>query len=281
MKTVRDVLSLAEGYLQRHGVVHNKRIASLVLAHILGVDRIHLHMNFDRPLDDNELELYRQGLRRLAAREPWQYVVGEIEFFGCDIKVSSKVLIPRQETEILVDMIAKELLNIDLTGKVLWDVCCGSGCIGIALKKKFSELYVILSDVDEGALDIARENAERNGVEVQFLHGDMLEPFAGQRANFVVCNPPYIAEKDYSLLEPEVRDHEPRHALISGETGLEYYEKMAMMLPNFLEVEGKVWFEIGHDQGDAVTKLFDTKSWSSGVVSKDWAGNERFFCVCN
>ena len=275
MKTIGEILSLSVEYLQRHKIQNTKRIAADLLAHILGVSRVQIYMDFNRPLSENELSRYRQGLRRLIKKEPLQYILGEMEFFGCKIKVDTSVLIPRQETEILVDMISKELEKEDLTDKILWDVCCGSGCIGISLKKRFPKLNVVLSDISEDVLSVARENAKNNDVEVSILCGDLLEPFHGEKAHFIVCNPPYVTEKEYDNLDPEVRDYEPRSALVAGKTGMEYYEKLAHNIKDHLYQDFRVWFEIGHNQGKDICDLFDMQ----GVLLQDWSGNDRFFCL--
>ena len=275
MKTIGEILSLSVEYLQRHEIQNHKRIAADLLAHVLGVSRVQIYMDFGRPLGEDELSKYRQGLRRLIKKEPLQYILGEIEFFGCKIKVDASVLIPRQETEILVDMISKELEKEDLTDKILWDVCCGSGCMGISLKKRFPELSVVLSDISEDALSVARENIKINDVDVSVLNGDLLEPFSEKKAHFIVCNPPYVTEKEYDNLGSEVRDYEPRGALVAGKTGMEYYEKLARDIKKYLYGDSRVWFEIGQNQGQKICDLFDMQ----GVLLQDWSGNDRFFCL--
>ena len=275
MKTIGEILNLSFEYLQRHEIQNSKRIAADLLAHVLGVSRVQIYMDFNRPLSEGELSRYRQGLRRLITKEPLQYILGEVEFFGCKIKVNTSVLIPRQETEILVDMISKELDALDLTDKILWDMCCGSGCIGISLKKRFPELSVVLSDISEDALSVARENIKINDVEVSVLSGDLLEPFYQKKAHFIVCNPPYVSEEEYDNLAPEVRDYEPRNALVAGKKGMEHYENLACNIKDYLHEDYRVWFEIGHNQGKDICDLFDTQ----GVLLQDWSGNDRFFCL--
>jgi release factor glutamine methyltransferase len=206
-----------------------------------------------------------------------QYIHGQVEFFSCHFKVTRDVLIPRQETEILIDKIYQELSPLSLHGKKLWDLCTGSGCMGIALKKKLPSLEVTLSDLSNGALAIAKENANLNEVVVNFLQGDLLAPFQGKKTDFVVCNPPYISENEFQTLDSEVKNFEPRMALVSGNSGLEFYERLAKELPSFLNRGAKVWLEIGAGQGNALLSLFDKGPWKQFRCEQDWAGHDRFF----
>lgn len=279
MRTILEILNLSTEYLKQKGVENSRRQAEDLLSQALGLDRISLYLHFDRPLVDAELARCRDWLQRRAKGEPLQYISGKVEFFDCQIKVTPAVLIPRQETEILVDKIAKELATHSLSDKVLWDVCCGSGCIGIALKKRFPELQVCLSDISAPALGVARENARNNAVDVEFIEGDLLVPFKGRNADFIVCNPPYIADCELATLDGEVRDHEPRLALIGGKTGLEFYQRLAQDLPAVLKPKGKVWLEIGTGQGAALQKLFQEPRWNKCCVENDWSGHERFFSL--
>lgn len=273
MKTVLEILKLTTDYLKEKGVGNARREAEDLISDALGLTRMQLYTDFERPLTNQELVLCRERLQRRIKGEPLQYIHGEVEFFGCRIKVTPAVLIPRQETEILVDKIAKELSQVELDGKVLWDLCCGSGCIGIALKKKFPQLEVCLSDISQDALNVASENAKLNEVSVTLLHGDLFQPFVGKKTHYIVCNPPYIAESEFQALDREVREHEPRQALISGKSGLEFYERLASEISGYLLPSGKAWFEIGTGQGEAVRQLFGEQHCR---VEKDWSNHDRF-----
>ena len=279
MRTILEVLKLTTDYLQQKNIANPRRQAEELLGEALGLGRMGLYLEYGRPLTEIELEKCREWLKRRALGEPLQYIAGALDFFNCRIKVTQDVLIPRQETEILVDKIAKELSGMSLEGKVLWDICCGSGCIGIALKKKFPELQVFLSDISEKALTVARENATNNDVEVEFFHGDLLVPFQDRRADFIISNPPYIAENEYDRLETEVKDHEPKLALVSGVSGLECYVRLADALPRHLLSQGRVWLEIGDGQGEAIKKIFSAPVWTRCMHEPDWSGRERFFSL--
>ncbi len=278
MKTLLEIVTLSTQYLQDKGIAQARRQAQDLICDALGIDRIALYMDHDRPLSEAELTLLRERLARRAQGEPNPYIHGEVKFGECTIQVKrGEVLIPRQETEILWEKIAKTLEGCALENKELWDVCCGAGYLGIALKKRYPALKVVLSDICPKALAIARANAARNEVEVEVLEGDLLAPFAGRRADFVVCNPPYISEADYKRLDREVKDFEPQKALVAGATGLEFYERLAQELPAYLSPAAKVWFELGTGQGQAIATLFGGSPWKRQCVEADWAGHDRFF----
>jgi len=279
MHTVLEILNLSTEHLKKMGIQHPRRQAEELIGEALEIGRMGVYLNFDRPLTEVELERCRSWLKRRSQGEPLQYIKGVVDFSGCKIKVTPNVLIPRQETEILVEKIIKDLKSCNLEGKELWDVCCGSGYIGIALKKHLPELRVVLSDISPEALEIAKENASTNDVEVEILQGDLLKPFLQRKADFFVCNPPYIAEKEYDTLDVEVRKYEPKLSLISGESGLEFYVKLAEQLPNRLNPGAKVWFEIGTGQGETIKQLFEGHIWRHRAIELDWAGHERFFLL--
>jgi release factor glutamine methyltransferase len=274
MRTLLDVLTLSTKHLQQKNIPNARREAEELLAHALDMPRISLYMQFDRPLTEIELEKCRKVLARRSNHEPVEYITGIVKFYGCQIEVDRNVLIPRPETEILIDTIAKELAEHDLTHKTLWDICCGSGCMGISLKKRFPNLNVILSDISGDALELAKKNAVRNGVEVQLMKGDLLQPFEGQKTDFVVCNPPYVTDDEYRQLDPSVKDYEPKLALVSGATGLEIYQRLAAELPRFMNTQARVWLEIGTGQGEAIKRIFS--AWPQVAVKQDWAGHDRF-----
>lgn len=275
MKTLLEVLNLSTDFLKQKGVLNPRKETQEILCDVFGMNRLDLYMQYDRPLVESELEILRKRVMRRAKGEPFQYIHGEVEFHDCKIKVTPAVLIPRQETGILVDKIIQTLSKLDLQGKVLWDVCTGSGCIGIALKKRFPQLDIKLSDLSKDALAIARENALRNEVEVDIFEGDLLRPFEGSTTDFLVCNPPYVSESEHAALEKEVREYEPKIALVSGSSGLEFYERLSKEIVTCLNPEAKVWFEIGDRQGNDLLTLFS--AWTKIRVERDWSDRDRFF----
>lgn len=277
MKSIGELIPLSSSFLQQKGLKEPRRQVEELLAFTLGLKRIDLYLQYDRPVEENELGIFREALRRMAKHEPFEYIIGEVEFYGCKIKVNPSVLIPRPETEILVDLLVKKLKSEDLQGKVLWDLCTGSGCIAIALKKVFPSLTVVASDLSREALKVARENAERNEIQIDFREGDLLIPFQGQKANYIVSNPPYISENEYLGLDPSVALFEPKMALVGGKNGAEFYERLASGLFSHLNEGGEAFFEIGSTQKELLTKIFSTHSWTHFSIKQDWAGLDRFF----
>lgn len=275
MKTFLEVLNLSTDYLAKCGLASPRREAELLLADCFNMSRMNVYLDCDRPLQEEELNLFREKLKRRGRGEPGQYIHGSVDFYGLKIKVTKDVLIPRQETELLVDKIAKELSEQDLKGKILLDLCTGSGCIGLSLKQKFKDLTVFLSDISAPALAIAQENGQ--GMDVHYFQGDLFEPFSFQKFDYIVCNPPYISEEEFQVLIREVQEFEPKGALLGGITGLEYYVRLKDDLPKYLK--NKAWLEIGSSQGQEVLALFKGASWRSIQLEKDWSGHDRFISL--
>lgn len=277
MKTIKEVLAKSVDYLAREGVSNPRRQAEEVLGDALGIKRLQLYLEFDRPLTESELDICRKRIARRGKGEPSQYIHGSVDFLDCKIRLTPDVIIPRQETEILADRVINYLSKQNLDGKQFWDVCCGSGCIGIAVKKRFPQLHVVMSDLSEAALAIAKQNTHLNGVELTFLEGDLLNPFTGMKTHFFVCNPPYVSEKEYLNLDREVTEFEPKWALVAKDNGLEFYSRLSQQLPQFLYPSAKVWFEIGQSQGQSIQGLFSSSQWKNHTIERDWAGKDRFF----
>lgn len=281
MKTLLEIVNLSVDFLGKKGIKNGRREALDLISFSLGIRPLDLYVQFDRPLNEVELERCRSLLRRRIKGEPIQYIRGQVDFFDCSFKVCSDVLIPRQETEILVDRIASTIVKEELEGKLLIDLCCGSGCIGISLKKRFPSLRVVLSDLSPQALVVARENALLNDVEVEFCEGDFLKPLEGRPAHYFVCNPPYVSEDEFTHLEVEVREYEPKMALVAENNGLAFYYALAKAVPTILQPGGKMWLEMGCQQGKAVSEAFEGCLVKQMEILQDWSGHDRFFFLEN
>ena len=276
--TLGELLVKSSDYLKEKNCTRARRVAEELMAHILELKRLDLYMQFDRPLTEDEVALLRALLKRAAQGEPVEYIAGEVAFFHCAIRVTPDVLIPRPETEILVDSAAKEIKKkFEGAQRVAWDICTGSGCIGISMKKACPELAMVLVDLSEKALEVASKNAQLNGVEVEIVQGDLLAPLKGRKADVVFCNPPYISSKEYLTLHRSVKEFEPQMALVGGEDGLEFYRRLNEALPAHLAPGAKVYFEIGTGQGRPLLELFSGQGWRGARVEKDWSGHDRFF----
>lgn len=273
-ETIAQVASaLAEG-----GISNPKREAEDLICDLLSLSRFQL---FDQKIPEEKRDLLQKWLDRRLQGEPLAYISGQVEFFGCSLNINPSVLIPRPETEILVEKAAAVLKQEELRGKILLDLCCGSGCIGIAIKKKFPELEVFLSDLSPEAIALSGRNAEKNLVEVTCLSGDLLAPFQGKKAHLLSVIPPYISEEEYSSLDPGVKDFEPRLALVGGKEGLDFYRRLAKDLPTHLFPKSRLFFEIGYNQGKAVQEAFQGHPWKNQRIENDWAGHNRFFFLEN
>lgn len=276
MKTIAEVIELSTAYLATHDVERPKREAEDLLALVLQMKRIDLYLDFSRPLLEQELVHMRELIKKRAMAIPFVYLAKQMAFFGVLLEITAEVLVPRPETEILVERIAQELEKIPLENKVLWDVCTGSGCIGISLKKRFPELNVILSDLSESALAVAKKNALLNKVEISFRMGDLFAPFGEEKCDFLVSNPPYLSESEYEAGGKELF-REPKMALVAEEGGLAFYRRIASALPHVLNEGGRGFFEIGASQGEIVKKNFENEGYCNVRVEKDYAGHPRFF----
>lgn len=210
---------------------------------------------------------------RVQSGEPLAYVLGRVDFFGCTIFLSRDTLIPRPESEILVEKALKEIKG---SGRLL-DLCAGSGCLGLAIKKMRPALQVHLSDLSAGCVKMCQKNAAYNGLDVILHSGNLLDPFLEETFDYVICNPPYVTDGEYEVLEESVKKYEPKMALVGGEDGLSFYRELSGKLAKFLTPGGKVFFEIGYNQGDEVMNLFGRTPWTDARVEKDWSGHDRFF----
>lgn len=281
MRNLLEIVQLSANYLESSGIERSKRAAEEVVADVLGLKRLDLFLQHDRILLEEELAKIRAAISRRSRGEPVAYIVGSVSFCGLEFEVNPSVLIPRPETEILVEMIASKLAQSELVNKTLWDLCCGSGCIGLSLKHRFPQLSVSLSDISEKALLMAKRNRQKLlDADVNFYQGDLFVPFQGKKCDFFVCNPPYIKESELPLLSHEVSCWEPKLALISGKTGLEFYQMIARQLRSYLNPGGVGWLELGTGQGNDVKNIFELEGYVCHY-DQDWSGHDRFFFIEN
>jgi len=253
--TIKSLLNVTADYLEKKGIESPRLTSEVLLAHQLGVDRVYLYINFDRPLNQMEISGYRALIKRRLGREPLQYITGVQEFWSLEFAVDKRVLIPRPETELLVET----CLDLVRTGPGdrgrppgILDLCTGSGILAICLAKEIPEARIWATDVSEDALDLARQNAKTHGVleRIEFRQGNLWEPMRGKNIMFdiILSNPPYVALEDYNGLPPEVRNHEPRRALDGDLEGMKYLKKIIAGSVDFLEPGGWVLMEMAPDQ---------------------------------
>lgn len=270
--TVLNILAWTKNYLAGKGVENARLESEWLLSAALGLDRVGLYVNFDKPLTETELAVYRGMIARRARREPLQYILGSQEFMELDFEVSPAALVPRCDTETLLAEAVKRSKDAI---KIL-DIGVGSGCIAVALAVKLpaSQVYGVEQSAD--ALTLAKRNAAKHGVNVTLVQGSLFEPFNGVRFDMIVSNPPYIPTGEFDSLQPEVRDFEPREALDGGADGLDFYRSIIPDATDHLNPGGWLLFEVGIGQAKRVLELFtQTGRFEELFTAKDPAGIER------
>lgn len=273
--TIRKVLTWTTQHFEKRQVDAPRLTAEILLSYVLKLSRVRLYVDLDRPLSKEELGAYRALIERRMAGEPTQYLTGVREFYNRAFKVDARVLIPRPETELLVEA-ALRMLPKDAPGRAL-DVCTGSGCIAISLAAERPQATVIATDLSPDACALAQENAQALGVadRVTVLQGDLFAPVpAGERFQVVVSNPPYIASEEIPGLSAEVR-REPKLALDGGPDGLVAVRRVVTGARQWLEPGGLLAMEIGEDQGPAVLELLRAAGYADARVEKDLERRER------
>ncbi|HEY5946979.1 MAG TPA: peptide chain release factor N(5)-glutamine methyltransferase [Kofleriaceae bacterium] len=273
--TTLSVLDWTTKRFTEAGIASARLEAQLLLAHVLHCSRTQLYTNFDQPLGETELAAYRELIKRRLAGEPVAYLLGEQEFWGLPFYVDPAVLVPRPDTETVIEVARSLRTDRKAPCRVL-DLCTGSGAIAISLAKELPAARVIATDVSEAAAAIARRNAERNGVadRVEVRLGDLWEPVAGERFDLICANPPYIASSVIETLQKEVK-REPRVALDGGADGLQFYDRICAAARIHLEPGGALVVEHGFDQADAVRERFTAAGFERITLVHDLGKNPR------
>lgn len=249
--------------------------AWLLFSYDKKVDRTWYLLNRTQRASGEEQEAYLKLIARRCERVPLQHITGEQEFMGLPFRVTPDVLIPRQDTEVLVE----ECLRHLAPGNVFLDLCTGSGCILVSLLHYAKGTFGTGADLSGKALSVAKGNVEANGVEARLVQGDLFEPVTGT-FDLIVSNPPYIASAEIETLTPEVREHEPRMALDGTADGLFFYKRIVQESPSYLKEGGWLCMEIGYDQGAAVQQLMEARGFVTVSVIKDLAGLDRVVSGC-
>jgi release factor glutamine methyltransferase len=275
--TIRRVLTWATDDLKKRGSSSPRLDAELLLARVLRLDRIGLIIDAERPLAKHELALYRELHQRRRAGEPVAYLLGVREFYGRPFLVDRRVLVPRPDTEHLVEVALARTSHLSLSARVL-DLCTGSGCVAISLGRERPTTRVLAADISEEAIAVAAENVIRLGAyNVALVCSDLFAALRPGRDRFdlITANPPYIVEGEIPSLPVDVRAYEPRVALAGGADGLSFYRRIAAEAPAFLDAGGVLAVEIGADQGEAVRALFAGAGMQEIAVRRDYAGLDR------
>ena len=268
--TYRETVNLGETVLSMADIAEAKTDAWLLLEMVCKIDRSFYYLHMEEDMPEEQMSEYQIALRKRAEHVPLQYIVGETEFMGLKFKVNSSVLIPRQDTETLVE----EALKVVRPGMRVLDLCTGSGCVIVSILHNVSDVEGYAVDISKQALNVAKENARLNDVPVLFGHSDLFDHVTGT-FDVIVSNPPYICTDEIAKLMPEVRDFEPMEALDGKEDGLYFYRKIIGQCKQYLNPEGHLLFEIGYDQGQKVSALMREIGFHDVQVIKDLARKDR------
>ena len=275
---VLELLEWTAGYFEKHQIPNPRLDAEVLLGHLLQKSRLQLYLHFDMPVFQDDLTVFRELIKKRIARTPISYLTNRKEFMSLDFYVDESVLIPRPETEFIVETILKTKGD---TPQRLLEIGTGSGVIAISLAVNKPEWEIIATDISNDALTVAEKNRDAHDCpeRITFLHGDLFEPIKSldsSHFNWIVSNPPYIMSKDRDNLSPDVRDHEPAIALFAGEDGLSIIRRLIAEAPNYLHPKGKLIFEIGDKQAESVkTLLAKQPAYQNYRFIKDYAGKDR------
>jgi release factor glutamine methyltransferase len=277
--TIRKILAWTTAWFRQRGIETPRLDAEILLANALTCDRIDLYLTPDKPLTKTEKKVFRSLIKRRASREPIAYIIKLKEFYGRSYFVDSRVLIPRPETETLIDVLLANKPRGD--DSMIADIGVGSGCIAITAALECSESKIFATDISKEAIVVAQKNAENFGLthRLKILEGAWCKPFETiirpHSLDVVLSNPPYIKSHSLKLLEPEIVKYEPVTALDGGETGLAAYAFLVEEAARWLKRDGWIIMEIGYDQAETVKKILSKASFTSIMITKDMAGNDR------
>lgn len=268
--TYREAVEFGTKCLTDAGVPDAALDAWYLLQMVCKIERSYYYVHGEEDIIQDAQKEYEIAVQKRAEHIPLQYIIGEQEFMGLRFKVNSNVLIPRQDTETLVE----QVLKIVKPGMKVLDLCTGSGCVLISVLKNAPELTGMGSDISKTALLVAKENAKLHEVDAEWVRSDLFDNIT-ETFDVIMANPPYIPTGEILSLMPEVRDFEPENALDGGADGLDFYRKIAGQVKDYLNPGGYVYMEIGYDQGEAVSELMRNAGFTEVEVIKDLARNDR------
>jgi release factor glutamine methyltransferase len=283
--TLVEAINSVSAKLAAAGIANARLDAEVLLCHMLGKDRAWLLAHMPDALDNEDLRRFEQAGKRRAAREPLQYITGKQEFWGLEFMVTPDVLIPRPETELILESILRPGQDRNRLLRII-DLCTGSGCIAVSLAKELPQARILATDKSLKALSIAGANARRHGVadSIRFFKGDLFGPLEeldihGQ-VDIIAANPPYVPSVDYGTLQPEVRDYEPEMALFAGPDGTEVHCRILEEAPAFLKRHGMLIMEMGAGQADMLVQMaLQAGSYHPPDILKDLAGIDRVIAM--
>lgn len=271
MPTVLEILTVSSGFLTEKKIESARLNAELLLAHVLNCKRFDLYLRYDKPLTDIELENYRSLVRRRIKNEPYQYITGNCQFYGLNFKCDSRALIPRPETELLVESVIDEIKQVN--NPLILDIGTGSGNIIISLAKNLKTGEFTSIDISIEALNLARENATINNCDkINFINASIFD-FEGESRKYdaIVSNPPYVSQKDFKELPPEILHFEPEIALTDKQDGLQFYRMIAQKGKDWLKPGAKIYFEAGYGQSEQISNILKQNGFSEIKIKNDYS----------
>ena len=277
MITVLESINLSANYLAQKGIESPRINAELLLADILKCKRLDLYLSFDKPLGNAEVDKYREYIKRRGNFEPLQYITGTVEFYDLELNINSDVLIPRPETEILVETLLRQLKN--KSDATVLDIGCGSGNISIALAVNIPSLKIYSTDISQGALNVSKQNAEKISVmdKIEFINHNILTEELNQFPEFdvIVSNPPYVSSNEFSSLQKEIKEFEPRKAVTDDADGYTFFKVISAKSFGKLKEGGKLFFEMAQGQSSEVFEIMKTNNYKNIEIIKDYQKIDR------
>jgi release factor glutamine methyltransferase len=279
--TIQKLLNWVTDYLKSKGVDSPRLSAELLLSHVLGLKRIELYTQFNKVVGQEQLSPLHELVKRAGAHEPIAYLTGKREFYSLEFEITKDCLIPRPETELLVER-AIEFLRKRNGEQFICDLCSGCGCVAIAIARNFANCQVVATDISDAALAAAERNITRHGLgaRLKLLKGDLFEPLipgtGAAKFDLIVCNPPYVSETEFEKLAKNVRDFEPKLALTAGPDGLDVIKRIVSGAGRFLKPAAALMLEIGNDQGPAAQKFLQNSGRFETIsIEKDYNNLDR------
>jgi release factor glutamine methyltransferase len=279
--TIQKLLNWVTDYLKTKGIDAPRLSAELLLSQVLGLKRIELYTQFNRIVAEDCLSPLHELVKRAAEQEPIAYLTGKREFYSLEFEITKDCLIPRPETELLVER-ANEFLRNRTGQQFVCDLCTGCACVAIAIARNFADCQVVATDISDAALEVAERNITKHGLgnRLKLLKGDLFEPLipglGPAKFDLIVCNPPYVSEPELQRLDKNVRDFEPKLALAAGTDGLDIIKRIAAGAGQFLKPAAVLMLEIGNTQGPEVLKLLDdTGCFDTVTIEKDYNKLDR------
>ncbi len=279
--TIQKLLNWVTEYLTSKGIDSPRLSAELLLSHGVGLKRIELYTQFDKLVTKQQLNQLHDLVKRAGQNEPIAHLVGKTEFYSLELNVTADCMIPRPETELLVER-AIEFLRTRRRQQFVCDLCTGSGCIAVAIARNYPDCQITATDICDAALSVAAKNIEKHRLKerIRLLCGDLFDPIMPQldveKFDLIVCNPPYVSSTEFEKLDKNVKDYEPKSALFAGTDGLDIYRRIIEKVDTFLKPDAAIMLEIGYNQGQVVRQLLKQAGcFNKIIVEKDTSNNDR------